>query len=103
VEKGMKLDGGHSIYSNITVRGNTFAMGAGSAAAFVDVGVTDGIVVQGNVMGRTGNSTGASGGGGALTDVRAYSSTGFDAAATKEGNTCGIGSQSRPCVVSQQK
>jgi hypothetical protein len=125
VEGGQRLaprGGSMTVFSNVTVRGNRFTMGAGSAAAFVDVGVTDGIVVTGNRMVRMGAVGGAAGGRGAvagvaagaagvvvaraegvtalLTDVDVYSSRGFDAAAAEKGNACFSGDQQAPCVVS---
>jgi hypothetical protein len=100
VEPGQRLDQGQTIYSNITVHGNAFVMGAGSAAAFVDVGATDGVRVTGNRMVRAGTSSGDVTE--ALADVSVYSSRGFDAAAVRATNECVDGKQQPiSCVVVQ--
>ena len=102
MEGGQRLDGltAEPIFANITVRGNHFTMGAGSVAAFVDVGVADRIVVQANRMVRASQAGLGKRATEPLADVSAYSSRGFDAAATEAGNECGPeGGPATPCVV----
>ena len=69
------LNAGQSIYSNITIRGNTLVNGG----RFLDVGVANGVVVEGNTL---------MGPAAPLSNVRVYSSTGFDKAAMVSANVC---------------
>jgi hypothetical protein len=85
-EAGEVLNAGNSIYSNITIRGNTLRNGG----RFLDIGVTSGIVVEGNtLMGPSKPSS----------NIRLYSSAGFDTAAMVSANVCKVQGKRQPCVV----
>lgn len=85
-EAGQALNGGNSIYSNITIRGNTLVNGG----RFVDVGAAAGVVVENNIL--KGDSQPSS-------NVRLYSSSGFDKLAMESANVCEVQGQRHPCVV----
>lgn len=93
-EPGFPLADGNMIYSNITIRNNT-VLAMSSTAYFLDVGATNGLVVEGNTFYTEDSGTFEN-------DIYIYSSKGFDRSAIATTNKCGHvdnKAAAGPCVV----
>ena len=93
-EPGYPLADGNMIYSNITIRNNT-VLAMSSTAYFLDVGATNGLVVEGNTFYTEDSGTFEN-------NIYIYSSKGFDRSAIATTNKCGHvdnKAAAGPCVV----
>lgn len=79
---------GFTVYSNITVSFNVFA----ANGRFLDVGATDGIVVEGNRLQTPSSAEPQS-------YMRLYGSSGFDKAGIEESNVCEAAGKKVSCTV----
>ncbi len=89
-EPGQQLHGGFGVYTNITIVGNKFE--ANPVEHFIDIGNTDGIVIENNSMSFASLLQGSP----FVSDVHIYSSKGYDTAEIAKNNIC----VPSPCSVS---